>query len=98
LTDDGLVKRTIRTEANVLPFPPVTVRFHLRHTNALPWRLWLGDIDVADHHRRHLRVLIKNTIGQLFGGAGVAIAPACAATISYSTPTVGITSRSLNYL
>lgn len=36
----GLVNRTIRTKAKVLPLSPVTVRLHLRYTNALRWFRW----------------------------------------------------------
>jgi hypothetical protein len=85
--------------ARVLPIPPATVHLRERYTNALRWRRWLGDIGIVDRPvHSNTRVLIKYLVGQLLGWACVAIVAACAAAISYSTPTVGIGCRSFNQL
>jgi hypothetical protein len=75
-----------------------TVRLRDRYTNSLQWRRWMADVAVTEPVQGKNRVVFRFLAGQLFGWACVVIAALCAATISYTTPSVGIGCRSFNHL
>jgi hypothetical protein len=94
----GLLDRTIGSRAKVLPISPITVGLCDRYTNALRWRIWLGELGVVERPVAGKKtILFRYLAGQLFAWACVAIVASCAAAISYTTPTVGIGCRSFNH-
>jgi hypothetical protein len=77
-----------------------------RYTNAFEWDRWQWRIehatdvesDTASGPKQNGAFWFKFLIGQLAGWACVAFACACAAVISWTTPTVGLGCRSFNFI
>lgn len=77
-----------------------------RYTNGFEWALWLWNIEHANDEEDHTATpplqngtfWLRFYLGQLLGWACVAFACLCAATISWTTPTVGLGCRSFNFI
>jgi hypothetical protein len=91
-----LLKDTLGKELWALS--TTTVRLRDRYTNSLRWRRWMADVAITEPVRGKNRIVFRFLAGQLFGWACVVTAAVCAATISYTTPSVGIGCRSFNHL
>lgn len=99
----GMVQKTLRP---YLLLSPVRVSLSKRYVNGSYWEEWLWHMETAgpgerryrEAPKRGARFWITFLLGQMGGWACVAFACACAAAISYTTPTVGLGCRSFSHV
>lgn len=95
----GLTRETL---GDVMNLSDVTVPLRYRHSNSIKWKSWMEDMGfITGEPNQKLYEwdwYLKYFAGQMTGWACVAFSSACAAAISYTTPTVGVDCRTFTFM
>lgn len=102
-TNVGLARKAF---GNSLRLSHRRVSLSQRYVNQFEWNRWLWTIEHANDEEVHTAsepvqnaaFWLRFLVGQLSGWACVGFACACAAVISWTTPTVGLGCRSFNFV
>lgn len=91
----GLVNMAVKIGVDFKPIVPLRKRY----SNAVKWRAWLDSQEKKETKAKYdVKFYLRYFAGQTLGWFLIAFSSACAASISYTTPTVGFGCRTLTFV